>query len=499
MDQQPKVTLQSANKPSTLMAVVALIVAFALPFILVKSFPHKHRTTDTTSELPSVEFKQQSLELPEVELKITEEKRKPSSSLKNLELSTRDKVAEPIPVKTKPATVQKPATNNTQAAKSPPPPVKKVQTLEATLQNSDWKIVTTHSGDSLATVFKRLGLSPQTLQMILRDNRHANALSHLKTEQQLEFLIKKKTLERLVVPISGTEYLVVYREGQHYRSKLNSRKTTSRTHVVSATIRGSLYGTAKRNNIPYKLVQKMTEVFTWDLNFAKDIRAGDRFTIAYQALYIGDKLVGAGEVLAVSYKTRTKTYQAIRHTDRSGHTDYYSPQGNSLKKAFDRYPLRFSHISSTFSLSRYHPILHYRRAHKGVDLAAPIGTPIRATGDGRIEMIGRQSGYGNMIKISHNKTYNTIYGHMLKFQKGLSRGSYVKRGQVIGYVGQTGLASGPHCHYEFHINHQPRNPTTADLPRGFPISGREMASFKANSATLLAQLKLFEESHLARR
>lgn len=303
----------------------------------------------------------------------------------------------------------------------------------------------------------------------------------------------------MIMPVSSTQNLEVYREGHHYKSKLNFKKMDSRNRIVTATVRGSLASTAKRYNIPYKLVQQMTEIFTWDINFAKEIRAGDQFTIIYQGLYVGNKLVDAGEILAVSYRNRGRTFQAVRHTDRSGHTDYYSPQGASLKKAFDRYPLRFSHISSTFSLSRYHPILHYRRAHKGVDLAAPIGTPIRATGDGRIEIIGRQSGYGNMIKISHNKTYSTIYGHMLKFQKGISRGTYVKRGQVIGYVGQTGLASGPHCHYEFHINRQPRNPTTVDLPRGFPISGREMASFRAKSAPLLAQLKSAETEQLAKR
>ena len=133
---------------------------------------------------------------------------------------------------------------------------------------------------------------------------------------------------------------------------------------------------------------------------------------------------------------------------------------HSFKKAFSRYPIKFSHISSTFALSRYHPILHYKRAHKGIDLAAPIGTPIQATGDGVIAIIDRHNGYGNMIKIKHDKTYSTVYGHMLRFQKGLSKGSKVKRGQVIGYVGQTGLATGPHCHYELHVNNQPRNPTT---------------------------------------
>lgn len=169
----------------------------------------------------------------------------------------------------------------------------------------------------------------------------------------------------------------------------------------------------------------------------------------------------------------------------------------SLKKAFTRYPVKFSHISSTFSLSRMHPVLKRKRPHKGVDLAAPIGTPIYAVGDGRIVSIGRHNGYGNMIKIAHNKTYRTVYAHMLKFQRGLSNGSRVKRGQIIGYVGQTGLATGPHCHFEFHINSHPKNPTTVDLPRAAPIPTNELAAFQSQTGTLLAQMKLYEEAALA--
>ncbi|ASQ45030.1 peptidoglycan DD-metalloendopeptidase family protein [Legionella clemsonensis] len=494
MDQQPNVSLQSLNKPSKLMALLALIISFALPFVLVKLFPHKHRAhypAHRESSLLEVEDKP----IPPMSAPpLVQEERNPSSSAADTMLSVINKVSGTVPETI--ASSEKKAP--TPSAK-PPTVALTTQTLDRMIQNNGWKIINAQRGDSLAVIFKRVGLSSQTLQTIMHDNPRTKALSQIKPNQQLEFLIQKQILEKMIMPVSSTQYLEIYREGRHYKSKLNFKKMDSRNRIVTATVRGSLFSTAKRYNIPYKLVQQMTEIFTWDINFAKEIRAGDQFTIIYQGLYVGDKLVGAGDILAVSYRNRGNTYQAIRHTDRSGHTDYYSPQGTSLKKAFDRYPLRFSHISSTFSLSRYHPILHYRRAHKGVDLAAPIGTPIRATGDGRIEIIGRQSGYGNMIKISHNKTYSTIYGHMLKFQKGISRGTYVKRGQVIGYVGQTGLASGPHCHYEFHINKQPRNPTTVELPRGFPISGREMASFKAKSAPLLAQLKSAETGQLAKR
>jgi murein DD-endopeptidase MepM/ murein hydrolase activator NlpD len=267
----------------------------------------------------------------------------------------------------------------------------------------------------------------------------------------------------------------------------------SHEQYITATIQGSLYGTAKRLNIPYKLIQQMSDIFNWEINLAKDVQSGDRISIIYEASFIDDTLIRTGDILAVSYTNRGRFYQAIRHLSASGDYDYFTPEGRSLKKAFSRYPVKFSHISSTFNSWRKHPILHYSRPHKGIDLAAPIGTPIRATGDGRIENIGRQNGYGNMVKISHKMGFTSLYGHLLRFQKGLAKGDFVKRGQIIGFVGQTGLASGPHCHYEFHINHHPKNPTTVDLPHAAPVPSREIAKFKVKTNQLLAQLKLYEE------
>ncbi len=369
--------------------------------------------------------------------------------------------------------------------------------LAQAAKDNDWKIITTRPGDSLGSVFKQVGLSQQTLLTIVNGNAYSKNLSGIKPNQKIQFLIHDQILEKMVIPVNATQILVVYRKDNQYISKVNSREMDRHQQLLTATVRGSLYGTAQRLNLPYKLVQQMSEIFNWEIDFAKDIRAGDQFSILYNAFYVDDKLVNVGEILAVTYTNRGKVHQAIRHQNAAGDVDYYTPQGVSLKKAFSRYPIKFSHISSTFSLSRKHPVLGYSRPHKGVDLAAPIGTPIHATGDGHVQIIGRQNDYGNMVKVAHNKTYSSIYGHLLKFQKGLSRGDRVKRGQVIGYVGQTGLATGPHCHYEFHVNHSPRNPTTIELPRSSPISARESVSFKANAGTLLARLKLYEEGNLA--
>lgn len=366
-----------------------------------------------------------------------------------------------------------------------------------TTKQNGWQIVTTQPKDTLSAVFSRLGLNANTLRAVMHENPHSKVLTTIKPNQQLQFLIKNKVLTKLIVPFTSTQYLVIYKDGSRYRTKIDSRRVNSHNHYVTATVQGSLYGTAKRLNIPFKLIHQMTDIFNWEIDFAREVRAGDQFTLIYKAYYIEDKMVGTGDIVAVSYTNRGKVHQAVRHTHSSGESEYYTPQGKSLKKAFSRYPLKFSHISSTFSLSRFHPILHYNRPHKGVDLAARIGTPILATGNGTIEIIGRQNAYGNMIKIKHDNRYSSIYGHMLKFQKGLTKGSKIKRGQVIGYVGQSGLASGPHCHYEFHIHNQPKNPTTVDIPLSSPVSGKELASFKSNSSTLLAHLKLFEEANLA--
>lgn len=478
MEQPTNVSLNNTGKPSKLMALIALAIAFALPFVLVKTFPHKQKSWVTSIPVAPAESDEndsQSLQdYPEDD----------SDNDSDDESDQIQAAPEPVKVQPKPApvTVKQPA---------------KVEPVKPA-NESEWKIIKTRNKDSLANVFNRVGLGPQALAAVMHDNAHNSILSRLKPDQEIQLLIKNKSLEKMIIPFNNTQYMVVYRDGNRYKNKINTRKMNSHSHFLTATVQGSLFGTAKRKQMPYKLIKQMTQIFAWDIDFGKEVRDGDQFTIVYKAFYIEDKLVGTGDIEAVSYRRKNgKTWQAVRHTTRSGQTDYYTPQGNSLKKAFIRFPIRFSHISSTFSLSRYHPVLHYRRAHKGMDLAARIGTPIQATGDGRIAIIGRQNGYGNMIKIEHNKKYSTVYGHMLKFQKGLSKGDRVKRGQIIGYVGQTGLASGPHCHYEFHINGQPKNPATIDLPRGDPVSGRELAIFKANTSKVLAQLKLYEEAQLA--
>ena len=362
---------------------------------------------------------------------------------------------------------------------------------------SEWTTVTTQNNDTLSKIFEHINISQQTLQDILKDNPYKKNLTNIQPNQQIRILIKDKALEKVIFPYSATELLIVNKENDKYTSQIESRVIDTHQEFLNTTIKKSLYYTAKQQKIPYTLIQQMAKIFEWEIDFARDIREGDSFSILYEGFYVDEAKVNTGQILAVEYKSANRTFQAIAHKNKHGDLEYYTPEGHSLKKAFSRYPIKFSHVSSSFNLTRMHPILKYVRPHKGIDLAARMGTPIHATGDGKIKSMGMHSGYGNMIKIAHNKTYTSVYAHLSRFQKGLKRGDYVKRGQVIGYVGQTGLATAPHCHYEFHVNQRAKNPATIKLPQADSINKSELANFNFKANQLLASLKLYSESKLA--
>jgi murein DD-endopeptidase MepM/ murein hydrolase activator NlpD len=396
----------------------------------------------------------------------------------------------------------KPKTNHRVRSIVLPKPEKKMALAKPKIvkhaHDKEWKFVITKPGDTLSSIFKQLGLNKSVLSQMLEQNPHADKLKAIRPHQKLKFLFSKnKQLEKIVIPLTINQNLNITKKNDRYVSTINSKKMQTHSHYITATVYDSLYSTAKKKHIPYKLIKQMTQIFNWDIDFSKDVRKGDTFTIIYQAHYVEDKRVGTGDILALNYTNKGKTYRAIRYKTNAK-IEYYTPEGKNLRKAFARFPVRFNHISSSFSYARNHPVLnHTVRPHKGVDLAAPIGTPIKATADGIIVRIGRNGGYGNMIKIKHNKKYATIYAHMLKFQRGLSNGKRVKKGQVIGYVGQTGLADGPHCHYEFHANGVAKNPVTITLPHAKPISQSQFAAYHSYSTALLAQLQLYEDAQKA--
>ncbi|WP_454783501.1 peptidoglycan DD-metalloendopeptidase family protein [Legionella sp. WA2022007384] len=484
MDKKPYIYIEKSktnknkkSNPSKVLMGFALVIAFSLPYFLVKKFSHSHQGPTT-----------QSIALPNLEEDESEEYQDEAyqeNSFQNEE--------EQIVEESKPDLTEETAKTVVKNA------VKTVQPVKKITKDNEWQTIRPRSGDSMATIFKRLGLTAQNLHLVMQKNPYSKALTAIKPSQELKFLINKNKLEKLIIPMNTIQTLTVYRDGAVYKTKIDSKKVKTQERYVTGVVKGSLFGTAQQLGIPRKLIQQMTTILRKEIDFSRSVRSGDRFSIAYETLYVEDKMVGTGDVVAVSYTNQGKTAQAVRHISRNGTRDYYTPKGESFKKAFSRYPIKFSHISSTFTTSRYHPILHYKRAHKGIDLAAPIGTPIQSVGDGTIVNIGRHNGYGNMIEIKHDKTFSTLYGHMLRFAKGLSKGSRIRRGQVIGYVGQTGLATGPHCHYELHVHNQPRNPTTTYLPTASPVPAREMAQFKAKVRNVFAHMKSLEKTDYARK
>lgn len=357
---------------------------------------------------------------------------------------------------------------------------------DSTAQN--WQVVKVKSGDNLSLIFSRLGLSAADLDRILSLNDDTAELKNLSPSETLKFRIQDGSLQELVQQVDHQHSLRITRKGDDFTSSMVQEPVETRVRHVSATIEDSLFLSGQKAGLSDAMIMKMAAIFAYDIDFALDLREGDQFTVVYNEIYKDGKKVNDGNIIAAEFVNQGHAYRAVRYVDHDGSADYYAPDGHSLKRAFLRTPVAFTRISSGFSLGRMHPILHKIRAHKGVDYAAPIGTPVKATADGRVAFAGRDGGYGNAIKLKHAGGYMTIYGHLSRYAKGVRAGATVHQGQIIGYVGMTGLATGPHLHYEFRVHGTPRNPLTVKLPKALPIAKAEMADFKAKTQPRLAQL-----------
>ena len=241
----------------------------------------------------------------------------------------------------------------------------------------------------------------------------------------------------------------------------------------------------------------MTDIFAWDVDFALDIRVGDRFALIFEEQFKGREKVGEGPIAAAEFMNRGRRIRAVRYIDSTGRSDYFSPDGRSMRKAFLRTPVNFTRISSRFNLKRRHPILHKLRAHRGVDYAAPRGTAVKASGDGKVIFAGRKGGYGRTVIVRHGSVYTTLYAHLSRFSKGIRSGKRVRQGQTIGYVGSTGLATGPHLHYEFRVRGAHRDPLKVKFPKAAPLEKRYMADFREKADPLLAKLDLLDTTSVA--
>jgi murein DD-endopeptidase MepM/ murein hydrolase activator NlpD len=359
----------------------------------------------------------------------------------------------------------------------------------------EWTSLTVASGQTLGRIFAEHGLSASLMHRMLAESPRGAALTRLRAGQQLELLRAADggALEAIRFDATETERVTIRLDGARVVTETSERPIERRVRVGSGTVESSLFAAGDAAGISDATVIQMAKVLGYDIDFARDIRRGDRFSVVYEELYQDGERLRGGDILAVTFVNAGKRHVAVRHRDASGNVEYYTADGRPLRKAFLRTPVEFSRISSRFSMGRMHPILGRMRAHRGVDYAAPTGTPIMASGNGVVTFRGWQGGYGNTIIIDHGNRKTTLYAHLSRFANGVQRGQRVRQGQVIGFVGATGLATGPHLHYEFRINGVHRDPLTVVLPPAEPLTGKALADFRAATAPLVAKLDLLED------
>ncbi len=353
-------------------------------------------------------------------------------------------------------------------------------------------------GDTLSSIFKHHKLNSNSLYKIINSGKEASRLTRIKPGQTFSIALNNDNdIAQLEFQINKVDTLFISHNDKGYSSEIRSKEIETRQQFTAGMINNSLFAAGQKAGLNSAMIMRLAHIFGWDIDFALDIRKGDSFALLYEEKYVDGKKLSSGNILSAEFVNQGKVFRAIRYTDASGHTDYYSEKGLSMRKAFLRTPVEFSRISSRFSLGRKHPILNRIRAHKGVDYAAARGTPIKAVGDGKIIFKGRKGGYGRVIILQHGSKYTTLYAHMSAYNKKLHTGSRVGQGQTIGYVGMSGLATGPHLHYEFRVNGVHRNPLTVKLPNAAPISKKYRANFKVAAETLISQLKLRKQETIA--
>lgn len=372
-----------------------------------------------------------------------------------------------------------------------------VAELPAPAPRQEWTTVEVRKGDTLSTLFDSLGLPPADWISLLKAGDGVERLRRLRVGDRFEVSMTDGRLQALRMELDETRTLHVARSADGFSSRIEQVPVEVRTAFATGRIESSLFEDGARAGLSDALIMEMSHIFGYDVDWVLDIPRGDRFIVVYEQIWRDGARLRDGRILAAQFENQGRVLRAVQHVDREGNRNYYAPDGSSLKKAFIRTPLDVFRISSHFNPRRRHPILNTIRAHKGTDYAAPAGTPIRATGDGRIVFRGVKGGYGRTVIIQHGTRYRTLYAHMSRFASGQSVGSRVRQGQVIGYVGASGLATAPHLHYEFLVDGVHRNPVSVPLPRAEPIPASERARFQASIGPLLAQLDALSEIQLA--
>ena len=340
------------------------------------------------------------------------------------------------------------------------------------------------AGDTLAALMQRLGIDDEEATAFVKADKLARGIMQLKTGKRIQAqtdaegrLIWMSAADNDARDASPVRNLVIRRDGEGFKASLTAANLEKRVEMRSGEIRSSLFAATDVAQIPDAVASQIVDMFSTSIDFATDLRRGDRFNVVYETFWQDGEYVHSGRILAAEFRNDGSTYQTVWFEEPGKAGGYFGFDGKSLKKAFLKSPLEFSRVSSGFSM-RVHPISGQWRAHKGVDFAAAVGTPIRASGDGVVDFAGAQNGYGNVVVIKHWSSYSTAYAHMSRFAGNLRHGQKVSQGDVIGYVGMTGWSTGPHLHYEFRVNNEPRDPLTVDMPNVQPLAGVELQRFR---------------------
>lgn len=352
------------------------------------------------------------------------------------------------------------------------------------------------SGDTLDKLFRRHELDLGNLSSIARLDEASTQLRRIQPGDVFEITHDEGQLISMYSVLDLTTALQVERSDAGFVATIVERPIEKRKRMAYGVIETSLYESAADSGLSDKLIMNLAGIFAWDVDFVLDIRSGDNYYVQWEEIWQDDEYVTDGEIIAAEFNNNGRTNRAVRFVDDSGHSDYFTPDGHSVRKAFLRSPVDFR-VSSSFNPNRLHPVLKTVRPHRGVDYAAPHGTPIKASGDGKVIFRGVKSGYGNVVILQHGGNITTLYAHMSRFASKARNGARVRQGQTIGYVGATGMVTGAHLHYEYRLNGVHRNPRTVKLPQADPIADKYRQEFLAESAPILEELDKFKRTQLA--
>ncbi|MFO8140577.1 MAG: peptidoglycan DD-metalloendopeptidase family protein [Marinobacter sp.] len=357
----------------------------------------------------------------------------------------------------------------------------------------DWHEFRVNSGDTLSSLFHKAGFDDGVMLSVIHGAGEATKLQRLYAGEDIRFgLDADGQLIALELQRSRLESLKIARTDGGFVGNTEIRTPEPRPSFAGGVIDGSLYLAAREAGLNDRLTMELAGIFGWDIDFVYDVRKGDSFEVVYEELYLDGEKFDTGRILSARFINRGNENVALLYTDTKGDSDYYTPEGNSMRKAFLRVPIN-ARLSSPFNLQRRHPVLNVVRPHEGTDYAARPGTPIKAAGTGRVQFAGWKGGYGRTVVLQHGDNITTLYAHMSRLGKGIKNGTRVKQGDTIGHVGSSGMVTGPHLHYEFRVNGVARNSRTVKLPDAKPVPGTEMARFRQLTEQRLAQFNVIRE------